>query len=84
MVRLICNSGDPKPSTLAAAKALRCKICDRRELPTRVRPTKAPSQYYGQFGEKVLVDFFYLYDYAGNRYLMLGISCDMTLLHVMW
>jgi hypothetical protein len=43
---------------------------------------KFPSAFVGQFGEKVLADFFYLKDLSNNSHLMLGMICDTNLLHV--
>jgi len=81
LTKLICSQGEAKPSTIAAVQALRCESCDRLEKPSRHRQVKLPSAFVGQFGEKVLADFFYLKDLSNNSRLMLGMICDTTLLH---
>ena len=81
LVRFICAQGEVKPATLAAARALKCKSCARREQPTRHRPSKIPAEYLGQFGERVLGDFFWVRDAAGHNHQIYGLICDSTLLH---
>jgi len=79
LAKLIADCGG-QAAAVAAAHALRCSSCIRKQPRDRHRAQNFP--YTGQFNDKVLLDVVFAYDCLGQKITFIGIIDDATLLHV--
>ena len=62
-------------------RALRCEVCQRQQKLSRHQPAR-PVEYasFGQFGDKVYADIFFIHDVRGFKRGCLGMICNDTLI----
>eukprot|EP00969_Alexandrium_andersonii_P101620 4484096-Alexandrium_andersonii.AAC.1 len=69
-------------AAFAAARALRCGVCERLRRPGEARPTAMPRSR--GFQGRLLMGFLYLHDIRGEKWCIMSLVDDGTIFHVTW
>ena len=80
--KLLAMKGINDPAIHDAVTYMKCTSCERTKAPPKPNPTASEVPDFGQFGDKLQGDVFYLRDINSKNYPILGVIDETTHLHV--
>ncbi|CAJ1354878.1 unnamed protein product [Effrenium voratum] len=80
--KLLAMNGINDPAIHDAVTYMKCTSCERTKAPPKPNPTASEVPDFGQFGDKLQGDVFYLRDINSKNYPILGVIDETTHLHV--
>ncbi|CAK9085324.1 Pentatricopeptide repeat-containing protein [Durusdinium trenchii] len=81
--KMLAMNGVKNSTIYTAVDSMRCNACDRARGPNKPDPGGGIDDFgSSQFGDRLQMDIVYLPDIQSTNFLVLGIICETTHLHV--